>query len=62
VFAVPTLLMWVYVIAMGLRKFEQSPRPNEYSATHRVTGRLAAIGMSMTALTGWIFYYLAFVA
>ncbi len=61
-FAIPTLFLWIYVIVMALRKFDNPPRPNAYSATHRITARLAAIGLTMTAVTGWIFYYLAFVA
>ncbi len=61
-FAIPTLFLWIYVIVMALRKFDSLPRPNAYSATHRLTARMAAVGMTMTAVTGWIFYYLAFVA
>lgn len=62
IFAIPTLLLWVYVIVMALRKFDSPPKPNAYSSTHRLTARLAAIGMTMTAVTGWLFYLLAFVA
>lgn len=61
-FAIPTTFIWIYVIAMALRKFASPPRPNEYSAAHRRWGKIAAIEMFMTALTGWIFYYLAFAA
>lgn len=61
-FAVPTAVIWVYTIVMALKKFPTPPRPCEYSAAHRRWGKLAAIEMFMTALTGWIFYYLAFVA
>ena len=61
-FAIPTLFLWVYVIVMALRKFDSPPTPNAYSGKHRFSARLAAIGMTMTAVTGWIFYLLAFVA
>jgi putative membrane protein len=61
-FAVPTAFIWIYVIVQALRKFPSPPRPNEYSAAHRRWGKLAAIEMFMTAVTGWIFYYLAFIA
>ena len=61
-FAVPTLFLWIYVIVQALRKFPRDPVPNEYSAVHRRWARLAAFEMVMTALTGWVFYYLAFVA
>lgn len=61
-FAVPTAFLWVYVIVGALRKFPSPPEPNAYSAHHRVWGRIAAIEMTMTAATGWIFYWMAFVA
>jgi putative membrane protein len=61
-FAVPTAFIWVYVIVMALRKFDAPPVPNAYSHTHKRWGWIAAVEMNLTALTGWIFYYLAFVA
>ena len=62
VFAVSTALLWIYVIVQALRKFPNPPVPCEYSPTHKRWARLAAADMTMTALTGWTFYYLAFVA
>jgi putative membrane protein len=50
------------VIIQGLRKFPRPPAPGVHSTSHKFWGWLAAISMSMTAITGWIFYYLAFVA
>jgi len=61
-FAVPTFALWIFVIVQGLRYFPHPPRPNAYSSRHKLWARLAAIGMTMTALTGWVFYYLAFIA
>lgn len=61
-FAIPTLFLWIYVIVMALRKFDSPPKPNAYSSKHRFTARLAAIGMTGTAVTGWLFYLLAFAA
>ena len=61
-FAVPTLLLWVYVIVDSVRKFATPPRPNAYSHRHKKLGKLAAIEMTLTALTGWVFYWLAFVS
>jgi putative membrane protein len=61
-FAVPTLVLWVMVNVQGLRKFPNPPRPSGHSHSHLLWGRAAGIGMLMTAFTGWIFYYLAFVA
>ena len=61
-FAVPTLLLWIYVVVQALRKFSNPPGPGPHSAAHARTGWPAAIGMLLTAVTGWIFYWLAFVA
>ncbi len=61
-FAVPTPFVWVYVIAQALRKFPNPPRPGQHSRQHILWARIAAILMTLTAVTGWVFYYLAFVA
>lgn len=61
-FAVPTPLLWIAVIVQALRKFPDPPAPNHYSRRHARWGWAATIGMTMTAVTGWVFYYLAFVA
>lgn len=60
-FAVPTGVLWVFVIVQALRKFPKPAAPNEYSAKHIFWARLAAFEMLMTAVTGWVFYVLAFV-
>lgn len=62
IFAVPTLGLWIYVVVHAWRSFPVPPRPNSHSKTHRLWGRTAAAGMFLTGLTGWVFYYLAFVA
>lgn len=62
VFAIPTPFVWGYVIIMGLRKFKTGFNQGTYNRTHRILGRIAAGFMFMTAITGWIFYYIAFVA
>jgi putative membrane protein len=61
-FAISAALLWVVVIARALRSFANPPAPGPHSAWHRRFGYLAAIDMFCTALTGWIFYWLAFVA
>ncbi len=61
-FAVPTFVLWVVVIVQALRKFASPPTPNAHSHFHKKVGYLAAGGMTMTAVTGWVFYYIAFVA
>ena len=61
-FAVPTPLLWTFVIVRALQKFPTPAAPCEYSAQHMLWGKVAAIAMFMTAITGWVFYWLAFVA
>ncbi|MDA1050952.1 MAG: DUF420 domain-containing protein [Planctomycetota bacterium] len=61
-FAVPTPLLWIFVIVRALKKFPKPAAPCEYSSRHIVWGRTAAGAMLMTAVTGWAFYWLAFVA
>ncbi|MBI1904557.1 MAG: DUF420 domain-containing protein [Planctomycetia bacterium] len=60
--AVTTALLWIVVIAQALRKFGRPPAPGLHSRWHARLGTAAAIGMFLTALTGWIFYWQAFVA
>ncbi|MCA9246957.1 MAG: DUF420 domain-containing protein [Planctomycetales bacterium] len=61
VFAITTLVFWIVAIGHAWRSFPAVPAPNEHSPRHRLLGKLAAIDMTLTALTGWIFYVLAFV-
>ena len=59
-FAIPTPFVWAYVVVQALRHFPQPARPSEHSAAHRVWGRIAAGLMLMTAITGCVFYWMAF--
>ncbi len=61
-FAVPTPFLWVFVIVRALRRFPHPPSPGQHSAQHIFWARIAAAGLLATAVTGWVFYYLAFIA
>lgn len=61
-FAASTLVLWTKVIVGALRRFDRVPQPGPHSASHRFWGRLAALDMLGTAVSGWGFYWLAFVA
>lgn len=61
-FAVPTLVLWIVVVVQALRRFSSPPLPGGHSRWHARYGWLATVGMLLTALTGWVFYWLAFVA
>jgi uncharacterized membrane protein YozB (DUF420 family) len=61
-FAIPTPFLWAWVIWRALRRFPRDPKPGPHSREHRFWGRLAAIFMLLTSVTGWVFYWMAFVA
>lgn len=61
VFAVSSVVVWPITMIQALRKFPNPPLPGEYSQRHAFWGWLAAADMLLTAVTGWTFYYLAFV-
>ncbi len=62
VFATTTFVLWLIVIGAALIKFPVPPREGDHSRFHRRWGTIAAIDMVLTTLTGWLFYWLAFVA
>lgn len=59
-FAVSTVLLWLIVVVLALRRYSNPPMPNQHSPFHRRWGQLAAWDMTMTTITGWIFYVMAF--
>jgi len=61
-FAVSSAVLWAVVIYRALRNFPSPPVPGPHSAWHKRWARLAALDMTCTAVTGWIFYWIAFVA
>jgi uncharacterized membrane protein YozB (DUF420 family) len=62
VFAVSTFGLWVWVVSEAIRRFPSPPVPGPHSARHRWSARLAAADLACTAVTGIVFYWLAFVA
>jgi uncharacterized membrane protein YozB (DUF420 family) len=62
IFAIPALLFWVLTIFGAFKNYGRSPRPSRYSIIHKKTGRLAMVLMGGTGATGWLFYWLAFIA
>ena len=62
VFAISTLVLWVWVIWEAFLRFPSPPTPGTHGPRHRVMARLAALDLMATAITGTIFYWLAFVA
>jgi len=62
VFAITTAVLWAAVTWRALRRFPHPPQPSGHSRSHIFWGQLAVADMCFTALTGWVFYWLAFVA
>jgi putative membrane protein len=60
-FAVTTVVLWVVVLARAWRRFPNPAAPNEHSKFHRRWARLAAWDLVLTTVTGWVFYFMAFV-
>jgi putative membrane protein len=61
IFAVSSIILWPATIILAVRNFPSPPRPGPHSRIHVPLARLAALDMVMTAITGWVFYWLAFV-
>ncbi len=61
VFAISTVILWPVTIVLALCKFPNPAQPGAHSPAHIRLARLAALDMLLTAITGWIFYWLAFV-
>lgn len=60
--AIATVLLWTFTIYGALKNYSATPVPGAYSATHKKLGKLSAIGMYLTLITAWVFFYVAFVA
>ena len=60
-FAIPTPFVWGVLLIQAFRNFSNPPAPNHHSHWHKKWGWGAVLIMTMTAITGWIFYYVAFV-
>lgn len=61
IFAVSTVILWPITIGLALTNFSNPPAPGPHSRIHIPLARTAAADMLLTAITGWIFYWLAFV-
>ncbi len=68
-FAIPTPFVWAAAIFFALRHYRPGTEAGgsgfaneKHAARHRVAGRIAVALMLLTAVTGWIFYWMAFVA
>ena len=60
--SITTTVLLAATVALAFRQFDSPPTPNNHSATHKILGKSSAIGLLLTSVTGWIFYYVAFIA
>lgn len=61
-FSVSTAVSLLITVGLAFKKFSRIPKPNSHSYVHRIVGRVSIGGLIMTSITGWIFYWMAFVA
>ncbi len=60
--AVTTTVLWIATVTHALRRIGRPARPGAASGLHRQLGKATFFGTVTTALTGAVFYGLAFVA
>ena len=60
--AISATLLWAWTLFGALRHFAWPPRPSAYGPRHKRVARVAALSMFITAITGWTFYWMAFVS
>ena len=61
VFAISTPIFWVITIVLALERFPNPPHPSEHSRLHKKLGWISAVDITLTSVTGLLFYYYAFI-
>jgi putative membrane protein len=59
--SITTSLIWIVLIILSLRKFGNPPRPNAFSKTHKLWGRIGMWDMALTCITGLMLYVFGFI-
>jgi hypothetical protein len=59
--SITTSIIWTLLIILSLIKFEKPPRPNKFSRTHKLLGKIGMWDMALTCVTGLILYVYGFV-
>ncbi len=60
-FAITTPLLWITTITLALLRFQNPPEPGPHSRLHKVLGWASTVDITLTSVTGLLFYYVAFV-
>lgn len=61
VFAISAVALWAVALAHGWKRIPNPPVPSPHSRLHKTLGWAATITLTLTSVTGLIFYYYAFV-
>lgn len=61
-FAISTPFLWIATIYLALKRFTNPPQPGPHSGLHKTLGWLSTLDITLTSVTGLVFYYFAFVA
>jgi putative membrane protein len=59
-FAITTILVWIGLILVSLRRFPKPPAPGPFSARHRFWGRIGMVWMLVTGVTAIPVYVYGF--
>ena len=62
VFAITTPIFWTTTIVLALKRMPSPPAPCAHSSLHKKLGWISAIDITLTSVTGLVFYYYAFIA
>ena len=61
-FAISTPFFWAATIYLALKRFPSPPVPGPHSGLHKKLGWISATDITLTSITGLLFYYYAFIA
>ena len=61
-FAISTPFIWGYTLIKAMRQFGNPVTLGAYASKHKRWGKISLAFLCLTSISGWIFFYLAFVA
>jgi putative membrane protein len=62
VFAISTPFFWAATTILALKRIPSPPAPCAHSRLHKKLGWISIIDLTLTSITGLVFYYYAFMA
>jgi hypothetical protein len=54
--------LWPITLGLAWKRFAHPPAPGAHSGLHKKLGWLSTVDITLTSITGLLFYNLAFVA